>query len=31
MTHFRTFLRYGIVTTLLSLALVTLYVWIRYL
>jgi Na+/H+ antiporter NhaD/arsenite permease-like protein len=29
--HFRTFLRYGIATTLLSLVLVTLYVWVRYL
>lgn len=29
--NFRTFLRYGLVTTLLSLILASLYVWIRYL
>jgi Na+/H+ antiporter NhaD/arsenite permease-like protein len=28
---FRTFLRYGVITTLLSLILTSLYVWVRYL
>jgi Na+/H+ antiporter NhaD/arsenite permease-like protein len=28
---FRTFLRYGIITTLMSLVLASLYVWVRYL